>query len=82
MSLMAMETPTSNTPLRMKASIGWTRVCGQFTRSSSSSFQPPAVAVALSQASLRCGSSPSDLTVRMPRTLSTSTVDLSISASA
>ncbi len=64
----------------MNASIGVISVDGQFASRPTPSRSSPAVATRLSHSALRCGSSASVLSVRMPCTLSTSTLLLADSA--
>ena len=69
------------TPRWMKLSIGLISVCGQFASRPACNFSSPASAVRSSHSARRCGSSASDLTVRMPCTVSTITEPLRLSAS-
>ena len=64
----------------MKPSNGVIRVCGQFDRSEASRRSCTEVEVRRSQFSRCCGSSASDLTVRMPYSVSTSTLLFCVSA--
>ena len=74
--------PTSTTPLDMNRSIGVTSVCGQFVSLPKARRCFETSAMRASQSVLRCGSSASDLTVRMPTIVSPSAPDLPLSAAA
>ena len=76
----AIPTPISSTPRLMNPSIGVIRVCGQLAIRIELSLRWVESAVRLSHSSRCCGSSASDLTVRMPWIDSISTLLFCVSA--